>query len=184
MRVRVLVLRLLGVKILGKCWLQQIEIARNPWDIQIEAAALDNHVVLLTTGERRCGARIIIRGGVYINRFTMLDASEQIEIGENSMIGPYCYITDHDHGGEPGVPVSQQPLVSAPVRIGRDVWLGAGVTVLKGVTIGDGAIVGAGSVIKDDVLPGVKVAGVPGRLIGSRDRRAAVLAKETESNAM
>src|SRR5260221_9243746 len=125
MRLRIAYLRLLGAKIVGKCWIRKIEIARNPWDFQIEAASLDNHVVLLTTGERRANPRIVIHRGVYINRFTMIDASEQIEIGENCMIGPYCYITDHDHGGEVGIAINQQPLVSAPVPIGRDAWLGA-----------------------------------------------------------
>lgn len=85
------------------------------------------------------------------------------------MIGPYCYLTDHDHAHLPGCLVSDQPLTSARVRIGSDVWLGAGVVVLKGVTIGDNAVVGAGAVVTNDVPAGVKVAGVPARVIGSRE---------------
>ena len=42
-------------------------------------------------------------------------------------------------------------LVSAPVKIGNNVWCGANVTVLKGVTIGDGAVIAAGSVVNRDV---------------------------------
>ncbi len=99
----------------------------------------------------------------------MIDASDRIEIGQNTMIGPFCYITDHDHGMSNDIPVNQQPLKGAPVQIGRDVWLGAGVIVLKGVVIGDGAIVGAGSVITKDVPAGAKVVGVPARQIGSRE---------------
>jgi acetyltransferase-like isoleucine patch superfamily enzyme len=98
----------------------------------------------------------------------MIDASQQIEIGENCMIGPYCYIADHDHGGDPAVPMNQQPLVGKPARIERDVWLGAHVCVLKGVTIGDGAIVGAGAVVTRDVPLGAKMAGVPARDIRVR----------------
>jgi acetyltransferase-like isoleucine patch superfamily enzyme len=165
MRWRIARLRLLGARISGKCWIKKIEIARNPWDIFIESAALDNHVVLLTTGDRRREPRIVIREGTYINRFTMIDASERIEIGENCMIGPYCYITDHDHGAEPGEQINQQPLVSAPVRLARNVWLGAHVCVLKGVTIGEGAVIGAGAVVTRDVPSGEIVAGVPARAI-------------------
>jgi acetyltransferase-like isoleucine patch superfamily enzyme len=165
MRLRIARLRLLGAQIHGKCWIQNVEIARNPWDIYIDSAGLDNHVVLLTTGDRRREPRIVIRQGTYINRFTMIDASERIEIGENCMIGPYCYITDHDHGAEPGSQVKQQPLVSAPVRLARNVWLGAHVCVLKGVTIGEGAVIGAGAVVTRDVPSGEIVAGVPARVI-------------------
>jgi acetyltransferase-like isoleucine patch superfamily enzyme len=85
------------------------------------------------------------------------------------MIGPFCYITDHDHGHDAGRLVSEQPLVSAPVRIGNDVWIGAGAIILKGVTIGDGAIVGAGAVVTGDVPAGTKVIGVPARQIGQRE---------------
>jgi maltose O-acetyltransferase len=168
MRLRIAYLRLLGAQITGKCWIRRIELPRNPWDFRIEAACLDQHVVLLTTGERRAEPRVVIHAGVYINRFTMIDASERIEIGENTMVGPHCYITDHDHGMEPGAPVGQQRLRSRPVRIGCGVWLGAAVCVLKGVTIGDGAVVGAGAVVTKDVPPGAKVAGRPARQIGVR----------------
>jgi acetyltransferase-like isoleucine patch superfamily enzyme len=168
MRLRIARLRLLGVRLVGKCWVRRVEIPRNPWDFRIESASLDNHVVLLTTGERRQEPRVIIRAGVYINRFTMIDASEGIEICESAMIGPFCYITDHDHGRDGAAPINQQPLQSRPVRIGRDAWLGAGVIVLKGVTIGDGAVIGAGAVVTKDVPPGAVVAGVPAREIGRR----------------
>jgi acetyltransferase-like isoleucine patch superfamily enzyme len=65
--------------------------------------------------------------------------------------------------------INQQPLVSAPVQIGRDAWLGAHVCVLKGVTIGDGAIIGAGAIVTKDVQPGPKMVGVPARQIGERN---------------
>jgi acetyltransferase-like isoleucine patch superfamily enzyme len=168
MRFRIVFYRLLGAKITGKCWMRRVEIARNPWDIRIESASLDNHVVLLTIGDRLPEPRIIVRRGVYINRFTMIDASERIEICEDAMIGPFCYITDHDHGRDGRTPINQQPLQSRPVRIGRDTWLGAGVIVLKGVTIGDGAVIGAGAVVTRDVPPKAVVAGIPARRLGER----------------
>lgn len=168
MRGRVLLLRLLGVKLHGRCWIQKIQIPRNPWDIQIERAAIDRDVVLLTTGARQAQPRIVIRGGCYFNRFTMIDASERIEFGEGCFVGPHCYITDHDHGMKRGQPVGGQPLVSAPVRIGRDVWIGAGAVILKGVTIGDGAIIAAGAVVTRDVPPDAIVGGVPAKPIGVR----------------
>jgi maltose O-acetyltransferase len=165
LRLRILRLRLLGVRIGRRCWIRRIHVPRNPWDIKISnAVALDDYVVLLTTGSRTNSPRLVIGNGTYINRFTMVDASESVEIGCNCLIGPFCYITDHDHGIEMGTPIVQQPLVSGAVRIGNNVWIGAGSIILKGVTIGDGAVIGAGAVVTHSVRSDAKVAGVPARI--------------------
>lgn len=169
MRARILYLRLFGVKLSGRCWIQKIQVPRNPWDIQIDRASLDRDVVLLTSGDRRSEPRIIIRHGCYFNRFTFIDATEQIEFGEGCFVGPHCYITDHDHGIKMGMPIGNQPLIGSPVRIGKGAWIGAGVTVLKGVQIGEGAVIGAGAVVTKDVAAFSIVAGVPARQIAARE---------------
>ena len=56
-------------------------------------------------------------------------------------------------------------LLTKPIVIGRNAWLGADVKVLAGVTIGENAIVAAGSVVTRDVPPDVVVAGSPARII-------------------
>jgi maltose O-acetyltransferase len=98
-RLRIVRLRLLGVRIGRRCWIRRIHVPRNPWDIVIsDEVALDDYVVLLTTGSRGNAPRLVIDGGTYVNRFTMFDASESIEMGRNCLVGPFCYITDRDHG--------------------------------------------------------------------------------------
>ena len=168
-RLRIVRLRLLGVRIGQKCWIQRIHVPRNPWDIVIDdRVALDDQVVLLTTGSRANVPRLVIGSGTYVNRFTMFDASESIEVGRNCLVGPFCYITDHDHGTELAGRIAEQPLVGSPVRIGSNVWISAGAIILKGVTIGNGAVIGAGAVVTRHVRSDEKVAGVPARTIGSR----------------
>ena len=167
MRLRILWLRLLGVRIGRRCWIQKISVPRNPWDIVIgNNAALDEGVILLTTGDRSSHARLRIGSGTYVNRFTMFDASEEIVIGNDCMIGPFCYITDHDHGQEGASLVRSQPLIGKPVCIGNNVWIGARAIILKGVTIGESAVVAAGAVVTKNVNSGAKVAGVPARELG------------------
>jgi maltose O-acetyltransferase len=168
-RIRIIRLRMLGVRVGRKCWIRRIHVPRNPWDIVIEdLVALDDNVVLLTSGPRKSSPRLHIGTSTYINRFTMFDASESIVVGSNCLVGPFCYVTDHDHGTGQQNLIVEQPLTGAPVRIGSDVWIGAGVTVLKGVTIGNGAVIGAGAVVTRDVPCGVIVAGLPARIIGAR----------------
>ena len=60
------------------------------------------------------------------------------------------------------------PLVTGPIEIGADAFIGAAAMILPGITIGEGAAVGAGSVVTKDVEPWTIVAGNPARLIGVR----------------
>jgi len=166
-RVRIVAMRFAGARIGRHCHIERIQLPRNPWDIEIaDGVALDRDVVLLATGSRVSRPRIAIGPRTYINRWTMIDASLAVGIGADVMIGPSCYITDHDHGTHPGAPVSQQPLVELPTSIGNNVWIGAKVTILKGVSVGNDAVIAAGSVVTKDVAPNARVAGVPARSIG------------------
>src|SRR5262245_12423646 len=105
-RVRRQWLRWRGVRMGRGCWIQAVEIPRNPADIRLgDNVSLDAHVVLLSTGEHRSTPRLEIGSHSYVNRFTMFDTSESIIVGERCMIGPSCYITDHDHGTQAGLNV-------------------------------------------------------------------------------
>jgi acetyltransferase-like isoleucine patch superfamily enzyme len=175
MRLRIARLRLLGVRIGRKCWIRRVQVPRNPWDIVIDDnVSLDDHVVLLTTGTRTGSPRLTIGRGSYVNRFTMFDASVMIEIGAQCLIGPFCYITDHDHGLAEDAPIAAQALVSAPVRVGNNVWIGAHAIIVSGVSIGDNAVIGAGAVVTRSVGPKERVAGVPARLITGNQVRLSV----------
>lgn len=169
-RLRLVWYRFLGMQLEGDVHLRRIRVPRNFHDIQIqgEGTYLDDFVVLIVSGEPHGRPKIKIGRNCGFNRFTLIDASEEIIFEDGSLCGPGCYITDHDHGIAPGAGVSSQPLVSAPTRIGKDVWLGAGVMVMKGVTIGDGSIIGAGSVVTRDIPPGMIAVGVPAKVIRPR----------------
>lgn len=158
----------LGVRFGGYVWLRGISIPRNWGDITLErGVGLDDGVVLLCSGPEKRD-KIILRAGTYVNRYTMFDAHEKIEIGRGCMIGPHCYLTDADHGTATGSHVNQQAMEPKPIHIEDDVWMGAGVIVLRGVNIGRGAVIGAGAVVTKDVSADSIVVGVPARQIGTR----------------
>ncbi|MCD9019792.1 hypothetical protein K7P01_29895 [Fulvivirgaceae bacterium QH1ED-6-2] len=67
-----------------------------------------------------------------------------------------------------GSRINEQPNETAPITIGRDVWIASNVTILKGVTIGDGAVIAANSVVNADVAPYAIYGGSPAKKIGER----------------
>jgi maltose O-acetyltransferase len=171
-RLRDSLLRLRGVKIGRRGWLQPIEVPRRPHDIALgDDVSLDRGVVLLVSAEGPPETRLRIGDRTYINRASIVDAAQDLRIGSDCMIGPFCYLTDHDHGSSPDFPPGAQLLISKPTHIGNRVWLGAGVKILKGVIVGDGAVVGAGAVVTRDVPAGARVAGVPARIVGDHETR-------------
>ena len=116
------------------------------------------------------GAGVHLSEHVFVGRNTYLGGDAKLSIGTRSMIGAYSYITTSNHACDRlDVPISQQGYRSAPISIGRDVWIGAHVTILPGVTIGDQSIVGAGAVVTKSIPLRQVWAGVPARFIRSRE---------------
>jgi maltose O-acetyltransferase len=113
-------------------------------------------------------SRIRLGDSVFVGCLSEFDISSELWIGDQVLIAPGCFITDHGHRHAPDKLISEQGCDSGPVRIEDDAWLGAKVIVLPGVTIGKGAVVAAGAVVTRDVAPMDIVAGVPARKIGSR----------------
>jgi acetyltransferase-like isoleucine patch superfamily enzyme len=76
-----------------------------------------------------------------------------VEVGDNSIIGFNSVVLAHEYM------VKERRI--GPVKIGRDVSIGANVTILPGVVIGDGAMISAMSLVNKDVPPGEFWGGIP-----------------------
>lgn len=108
------------------------------------------------------GMNIHIGKDVFINEGCCFQDHGGIWIGDGSLIGQQVVMATLDHDLDPA---HRQDMFPGPIRIGRNVWIGAHATILRNVTIGDGAVVAAGAVVTKDVPPNTVVAGVPARVI-------------------
>lgn len=103
-----------------------------------------------------------------IGRGSHLVAHRGIEIGDDVITGPGCYITDQNHVyADPGTPIGQQWPATDPVTIGAGSWLGAGAVVLPGTTLGRNTVVGAGAVVRGTYPDHVVLAGIPAAVVRS-----------------
>ena len=136
----------------------------------------DNLRIILAGGNR-IGSYAIIQGsatisfgeGSYCGEFCVFGVNEGIQIGKNVMIAPAVTIRDTDHQSvDIHTPMSKQGIVTAPVEIGDDVWIGHGAVILKGIRIGQGAIVAASAVVTKDVPAYAVVAGIPAKVLKMR----------------
>ena len=94
--------------------------------------------------------KLILHDGVFINNSCSFNCMERIEIGAGTMMGEGVRFYDHDHVYT-AEKIEKWQWTTAPIRLGRDCWIGSNVTILKGVTIGDNTIIGAGCLIRNDV---------------------------------
>lgn len=58
-----------------------------------------------------------------------------------------------------------RPMVTKPIVIGRNVWIGAKATILHGVTIGDNTVIGAHALVTKDIPANALVVGIPARVV-------------------
>ena len=112
---------------------------------------------------------IIFGDNCQINDYCHIAGAEKIKLGNNVLIASKVYITDHDHGDTSLDSLKMnpinRPIVSKPVMIEDDVWIGEGAMILKGVTIGKNSIVAAGAVVTKDIPPFSIAAGVPAKIL-------------------
>lgn len=119
------------------------------------------------------GRHVKLGRNVYANFNLTLVDDTYIEIGDYTMIAPNVVIAT---AGHPILPELREKVYqyNMPVKIGRNVWIGAGAVILPGVSVGDNSVIGAGSVVTKDIPANVVAVGNPCRVlrpIGEHDRK-------------
>ena len=120
---------------------------------------------------------------VWVWHYTILDATEGLDIGIGCQIGAWVGI--FTHGSENSIRLLGQDFVNidnklrggytrGKVKIGDFTFIGARSIILPSVTVGKGCLVASGSLVTNDIPDYSLVVGTPGKVVGSTleiDRR-------------
>ncbi|MEP6596713.1 MAG: acyltransferase [Ginsengibacter sp.] len=116
--------------------------------------------------EFRKGKNISIGNNSVINKNVLLDGrGGKLMIGNNVDIAQETNIWTLEHN----VHDNAHKTSGADVIIEDYAWIASRVTILPGVKIGRGAVIAAGAVVTKDVPALAIVAGVPAKVIGTRE---------------
>lgn len=114
-------------------------------------------------GTLRIGDKVVLGSNNVVN------AHLDIEIGAATLIADWVYIGDFDHAMlDLTAPIKDQGLVTAPVRVGPQCWIGVKASVLRGTYAGTGCVLAAHTVVRGTFPDHAVVGGVPGRVLKSR----------------
>jgi len=106
-------------------------------------------------------------------------AHESVTIGNHVLMASNIFISDTNHGdytemhSNPSSKPDLRELVTAPISIGDNVWIGEGACVMPGVTLGVGCVVGSNAVVTHSFPDNVILAGVPAKVIKVWDAKQA-----------
>ncbi|MDF2553869.1 MAG: hexapeptide repeat-containing transferase [Chryseobacterium sp.] len=110
---------------------------------------------------------ISIGNNCSINSFVHIWGSGGVNIGNDVLIASHVSITSLTHEYTEDS-IRYAPIVSKPVILEDDVWIGTGAIILPGIKIGKSAVVGAGSVVTKDVPDYAIVVGNPAKILKMR----------------
>ena len=127
-------------------------------------AQVGKNVLLRSTARVNFPWKVKIGDYAWIGDFVELNIAGSIEIGANTVISQYCYLTAGTHD----YTKSDFPPIASPIKIEDQVWITTGCFIAPGVTIGRGAIIGARSVVLNDMPPAMICAGSPAKPIKPR----------------
>ena len=141
-----------GARVYGRPFVRNLGVVRLGADVILYSRPVLLHLLCGPGGSLVLGDRVVMGHGAGVTAF------ERVDVGDDTVIGPFAMIIDTDFHD---LIDRRAPGATSPVRIGRDVRIGAWAIVLRGTDIGDGAVVAAGSVVRGHVPAGAHVGGVP-----------------------
>ena len=109
-------------------------------------------------------SQIEIGSDVYIAYGSWFMGGDEISIGDEVLVGPYCVVVSSNHTRLNGS-FRYGKAERAPIHIDAGSWLASQVTVTAGSVIGSGTLIAAGSVVNGTIPADVIAGGRPAHVI-------------------
>lgn len=107
-----------------------------------------------------------IGNNVSIHEFSYIDALGGIKIGADTSIAHNCSLISFEHTWKDKEnPIKYNELLTAPINIENNVWIGCGTRILSGSYISSRTIIAAGAVVKGSFDSNKILAGIPAKII-------------------
>lgn len=132
------------------------------WLSLVIGKSVDESTTVFAPFYTNYGEFIEIGHHVFINHGCSFLALGKIIVEDEVLIGPKVNVITESH---PLDPSARKALLTQPVVIRRNAWIGAGATILPGVTIGENSVVAAGAVVSKEVPANTVVAGIPAKVV-------------------
>ncbi|WP_020385096.1 sugar O-acetyltransferase [Kribbella catacumbae] len=147
---------------LNKLPYDELDAIRATW-ADLTGQPVDETLRLIPPVYSDHGINIRLGRNVFINQGCRFNDIGGIEIGDDVMIGPGVSLITSGHPLDPAS--RRSGITAAPIRIERNVWVGASAMILQGVTVGADAVIGAGAIVTHDVPPATLAVGVPAKAV-------------------
>lgn len=124
-------------------------------------------------GDNPSSTKLRFGNNVQLNDYVHIVGMKSIQIGDNVLMASHIFISDNSHGSykcnfqdsDPRIPPTEREYVTAPIKIGNNVWIGEGAIIMPGVTIGDGCVIGAHSFVTKSIPENSVAVGSPAKVI-------------------
>ena len=134
--------------------------------LRLMGAKIGNKVSIFGNVSIRKPSKLEIEEGASIGPKVLLDARRGLSIGKNVTIAYEAIIWTLHHD----MNSADFHVVGAKTTIDDYAWICSRSILLPGIHIGYGAVVASGAVVTKDVPPYAICAGIPGKIIGYREK--------------
>ncbi|MEM9701368.1 MAG: WcaF family extracellular polysaccharide biosynthesis acetyltransferase [Planctomycetota bacterium] len=134
------------------------------WLLRRFGATVGEGLVIKPTVRIKDPKKLCVGDHCWIGEGVWIDNLAPVTLGNDVCLSQDVYLCTggHDHT-RPSF-----DLITKPITVEDQAWVGARSVLMPGVTVGAGAVVAAGSVVTKDVPAGMIVAGNPARVLKPR----------------